>query len=78
MRFLHLLLLLPVVFYLLDAQLPRFYIFDPKKLQEISQESIRVANGNTTVLFEHLTKSLQEEYGEKHINNLDRDAWFFK
>lgn len=78
MRFLHLLLLLPVIFYLLDSQLPRFYIFDPKKLQELGQKSIAHANGNTTVLFEHLTQSLKDEYGDKHIDSLDRDAWFFK
>ncbi|TGZ85481.1 C-8 sterol isomerase [Ascodesmis nigricans] len=77
MRFLTFLLVVPVILYCLDALLPRAYIFDPARLQELSKESIAAANGNTTVLFEHLTDSLRKEYGEKHINKLDKDAWFF-
>lgn len=81
MRFLPVFLILPVIFYFLDTLLPNFYIFDPKKLQEISKESIAYTkenNGNTTVLFEHLVAGLQKEYGSKYVDSLSTDAWFFK
>lgn len=81
MRFLPVFLILPVIFYFLDSLLPNFYIFDPKKLQEISKESIaytKETNGNTTVLFDHLVTGLKKEYGEKYINDLKTEDWFFK
>lgn len=66
------------VFYWLDKNvLPSLYIFDPVKLQELSQLSIEASGGNTTVLFEDLVERLQKEYGKQHVMDLKREDWFF-
>ena len=59
--------------------LPRLYIFDPVKFQEICKESISLygddsPNYNRTLLFEDVTKRLQAEYG-KHISPIHWDEW---
>ncbi|KAI5808368.1 ERG2/sigma1 receptor-like protein [Pyronema omphalodes] len=78
MKTLHLILLvLPVIFYYLDALLPKGYIFDPVKLQELSKISIESGNGNTTQIMSNLVELLQEEYGSQHVNGLEMDKWFF-
>lgn len=79
MRVLYLLaLVLPVVFYLLDSQLPKFYIFDPVRLQELSQQSIAAGQGNATTVLHNLVGALQQEYGVEHVNIIENDKWFFK
>lgn len=79
MKTLHLILLvLPVIFYYLDALLPKGYIFDPVKLQELSKISIETGNGNTTQVMSNLVALLQEEYGSQHVNGMEMDKWFFK
>ncbi|KAL7274883.1 C-8 sterol isomerase [Rhizina undulata] len=70
-------LALPVLFYALDSLLPKCYIFDPVKLQELSQAAIEKHDGNTTAVMEHLVNGLRKEYGEKYVNTLDADSWFF-
>jgi len=67
----------PIVL-ILDPYLPKFYIFDPVKLQELSKASIAAGTGNATTIMHHLVESLQKEYGTKHINALETDKWFFK
>jgi C-8 sterol isomerase len=71
-------LLVPLICYLLDSSLPKFYIFDPVKLQELSKASIEAGAGNTTVVMEHLVAALQEEYGPQHVNGIEKEKWFFK
>ncbi|KAI5852600.1 ERG2/sigma1 receptor-like protein [Morchella snyderi] len=64
----------------LDAMISRFYIFDPAKLQELSQNSIAKyggPGGNTTLLLEDLVEGLRTEYGDKHVNKLSKEEWFF-
>lgn len=77
-------ILLPIfsyVFYVFDSVLPNFYIFDPAKLQELSQSSIAKyggPGGNATLLLEDLVEGLRLEYGDKHVNPMVRDQWFMK
>jgi C-8 sterol isomerase len=79
MRTLYILgLLVPLICYLLDSSLPKFYMFDPAKLQELSKASIAAGGGNATLVMEHLVVALQEEYGTQHVNGLDKEKWFFK
>lgn len=73
--------LLPVLFSALDPIITKFYIFDPVKLQELSQNAIQKhggPGGNTTLLFEDLVENLRLEYGDKYVNKLSKDQWFFK
>ncbi|KAF8423345.1 ERG2/sigma1 receptor-like protein [Tirmania nivea] len=69
------------IFYVLDRNvLPKLYIFNPAKLQELCQQSIELyggENGNTTLLFEDLTGRLQKEYGRKYVADLNHEEWFF-
>jgi len=73
--------ILLTIFYLLDKHvLSSLYIFEPAKLQELCRKSIDLyggENGNTTLLFEDLTLRLQEEYGTKHVADLDHREWVF-
>ncbi|KAG0125016.1 ERG2/sigma1 receptor-like protein [Tuber indicum] len=73
----YLLALLPILYYSIDTILPRFFIFDPVRLQQLSQASIEKFPDNATLLMEDLQASLLAEYGDKHINGLRKDAWFF-
>lgn len=75
------LILFPIFFYVFDSILPNLYIFDPVKLQELSQSAIAKhggSGGNATLLLEDLVENLRLEYGDKYVNSLDKDAWFFK
>ena len=72
------LLLIPVLYSTVDTILPRFYLFDPVKLQQLSRESIEVGGGNATLVMEDLVVRLQKEYGSRHVHGLDKDAWLFK
>lgn len=77
-RFAILLPLLYLVYYLADTYvLPRSYIFDPKKLQELSQGAIKAHEGNATLIMQKLVKDLQAEYGTHRINSLEDEKWFF-
>jgi C-8 sterol isomerase len=75
---------LPLMFFAfrtLDAMISKFYIFDPVKLQELSQNSIAKyggPGGNTTLLLEDLVEGLRGEYGDKYVNKLSKEEWFFK
>ncbi|KGY14942.1 hypothetical protein PABG_12220 [Paracoccidioides brasiliensis Pb03] len=79
MRFLALLPLLLVALYKLDQALPRFYIFDPKKLQDLSKASIERHPNNVTALMADLNQALRLEYGHKHVLpfDTDPDRWVF-
>lgn len=75
------LILLPIFLYVFDSILPNLYIFDPVKLQELSQSAIAKhggPGGNATLLLEDLVENLRLEYGDKHVNSLNKDKWFFK
>lgn len=51
------------------------------KLQELSQNAISKhggPGGNTTLLLEDLVEGLRLEYGDKYVNSLNKDKWFFK
>ena len=78
-----LLLLLPLVlslYQLADKNLHKGYIFDPAKLQELSQQSIDKfggTNANHTLLFQDLVERLQGEYGTQHIGGLKNEDWMF-
>lgn len=74
------LLLVPILAlcYFLDSHLPKFYIFDPARLQELSQAAIAAHPDNATLLIHTLAESLQKEYGSKHVNTLSSEDWFFK
>ncbi|EPS43226.1 hypothetical protein H072_2734 [Dactylellina haptotyla CBS 200.50] len=61
--------------------MPKSYVFDPKRLQEISQESItlygdRSGNYNRTLLFNDLSARLKKEY-PKYITEINWDEWVF-
>ncbi|RPA71922.1 ERG2 and sigma1 receptor-like protein [Ascobolus immersus RN42] len=81
MFFPRLLALLPLLYFaftFLDAQLPKHYIFDPAKLQELSQGAIaNNPDGNVTNIFSDLVDGLRETYGEKHVNLVRDEDWFF-
>ncbi|PGH09477.1 C-8 sterol isomerase [Blastomyces parvus] len=79
MRFLAFLPLLLVGLYKLDQALPRFYIFDPQRLQELSKASIERHPNNVTELMTDLNQALRQEYGEKHVLPFDQDPtrWVF-
>ena len=64
--------LLPVVNQTLQNQ----YVFDPAKLQEISQKAIAIHGNNTESLMRRITWDLKEEYGDA-ISNWTREDWFF-
>ncbi|KAF8470850.1 ERG2/sigma1 receptor-like protein [Kalaharituber pfeilii] len=73
--------LLLSLFYFLDKHfLPKQYIFEPKKLQELCQQSLELYGGentNHTLLFQDLVHRLQGEYGKKHVQDLKNDEWVF-
>ncbi|KAK6353110.1 C-8 sterol isomerase [Orbilia brochopaga] len=61
--------------------LPKLYVFDPKRLQEISQESIALygddsGNANRTLLFNDLSARLKKEY-PKYVTDINWDEWVF-
>ncbi|KAJ6255850.1 hypothetical protein Dda_9107 [Drechslerella dactyloides] len=61
--------------------LPKGYVFDPARLQEISQESIALygddsGNYNRTLLFNDLSARLKREY-PKYVTEINWDEWVF-
>lgn len=77
-KFLALLPLLYFVFSYLDSQLPKHYIFSPEKLQELSKDALaKNPDGNATNIFHDLVDNLRAEYGEKHVNLVRDEDWFF-
>ncbi|PGH23067.1 hypothetical protein AJ80_02841 [Polytolypa hystricis UAMH7299] len=79
MRFLALIPIIILALYQLDKALPKYYIFDPEKLQELSKASIERHPNNVTELMYDLTDALQKEYGEKHVMpfSTDPEKWMF-
>jgi C-8 sterol isomerase len=78
LRFLAFLPILYFVYTWLDSQLPNHYIFSPEKLQELSQNAIaNNPDGNVTNIFTDLVDGLRETYGEKHVNLVRDEDWFF-
>lgn len=58
--------------------LPKGFIFDPARLQELSKEAIAShPDGNSTHIMQTLAVKLREEYGEKYINEYEKDKWMF-
>jgi hypothetical protein len=64
---LSILLIVALVLFQLDKELPRFYIFKPERLQELAKDSIARHPNNVTELLSDLTNALREEYGEQHV-----------
>ncbi|KAK6524946.1 C-8 sterol isomerase [Arthrobotrys megalospora] len=61
--------------------LPKLYVFDPVRLQEICKESIELygdesPNYNRTLLFNDLAARLQKEY-PKYVAEIKWDEWVF-
>ncbi|EWC47070.1 hypothetical protein DRE_03439 [Drechslerella stenobrocha 248] len=59
--------------------LPKNYVFDPARLQEISQESIALygddsGNYNRTLLFNDLSARLKKEY-PRYVQEINWDEW---
>jgi hypothetical protein len=68
-------LLVPVI-YFLDQNLHTQYVFEPAKLQEISQSAIAVHGNNTEALLRQITTNLKAEYGDA-IHDWTKQDWFF-
>ncbi|KAK7898061.1 C-8 sterol isomerase [Exophiala xenobiotica] len=68
-------LLLPV-FYLLDQYIHTQYIFDPVRLQQISQRAIEIHGNDTLPLLQQITADLKAEYGAA-ITEWSKNDWFF-
>ena len=71
------LLILAPIFYTLDSYLHTQYIFDPHKLQQISQSAIHQHGNDTTKLLHVITETLRSEYGPGAVSAWDEDDWFF-
>ncbi|ORY75733.1 C-8 sterol isomerase Erg2 [Protomyces lactucae-debilis] len=71
-----LLAVLASIFYVLDGYLHTQYVFDPKKLQELSRKAIAMHGNNTAPLLKQLTRDLKEEYGDA-ISEWSEKDWFF-
>jgi len=76
-------ILYPVVAWTVFSRyiLPRSYVFDPARLQEIAKESIALhgddsGNYNRTLLFLDLNERLKKEY-PRYVNDLNWDQWMF-
>ena len=74
-RLLFLALLLPL-FYVLTQNLHTQYIFDPIKLQKISQKAIATHGNDTESLMRQITQDLKLEYGDA-ISDYSKKDWFF-
>jgi hypothetical protein len=74
------LLVLALVLYQLDKELPRFFIFKPERLQELAQASISRHGDNVTALLYDLNRSLRGEYGERHVMTFTTDPsrWMWR
>jgi hypothetical protein len=74
------LLVVALVLYQLDKELPRFFIFKPARLQELAQASISRHGDNVTALLYDLNHSLREEYGERHVMpfTTDPSKWMWR
>ncbi|KAK2741240.1 C-8 sterol isomerase [Myotisia sp. PD_48] len=70
---------LTIVFYALDSNLKRFYIFDIEKLQELAKASIERHPNNVTSLMSDLNLALREEYGSQHVLpfSTDESKWIW-
>lgn len=68
-------LLLPI-FYFLDQNLHKAYIFDPAKLQQISQNAIAIHGNDTLPMMRQITADLKAEYGSA-IVDWTKEDWFF-
>jgi hypothetical protein len=68
-------LLVPVI-YFLDQNLHAQYVFEPAKLQEISQSAIAAHGNNTGALLRQITADLKAEYGDA-IHDWTKEDWFF-
>ncbi|KAF3913134.1 hypothetical protein AA313_de0202534 [Arthrobotrys entomopaga] len=61
--------------------IPKMFVFDPVRLQEISKESIALygddsGNYNRTALFNDLSARLKKEY-PKYVTEINWDEWVF-
>jgi hypothetical protein len=68
-------LLVPLI-YFLDQNIHTQYVFEPAKLQEISQSAIAAHGNNTEALLRQITTDLKAEYGDA-IHDWTKEDWFF-
>ena len=69
--------LLGPLFYVADSWIPSQYVFDPKKLQEISKNAISIHGNNTAPLLAQITRDLKAEYGDAINGDWTKEDWFF-
>lgn len=73
---LFLLALTAPLFYILDGFWPKFFVFDPVKLQEISKVSIAKYGDDLESLMPNLVRDLQKEY-PNIIGDYDTNQFVF-
>lgn len=69
--------LLVPLFYVLDQYIHTQYIFDPVKLQQISQNAIETYGNDTLPMLRQITADLKAEYGDAIIADWTKDDWFW-
>lgn len=70
-------LLIPI-FYVLDKNiLHRQYVFDPVKLQAISQARIAQHGNDTESLMRDVHRDLRAEYGDAVVPEYSQEDWFW-
>ena len=75
--FLLFLALLIPVFYILDKNIHRSYVFDPVKLQEISKAAIALHGNDTEALMRDVHRDLRLEYGDAIVPEYTKEDWFW-
>ena len=73
-------LLIPVFFWADKNFLPTQYVFEPAKLQQISQNAIAMygdGGNQTEALLRQITSDLRKEYGDLINGDWGKDDWFF-
>ena len=75
-RFATALTVLVLLYAIADRYVSNFFVFDPTRLQEISQTVIARHSNDTATLLRELTTELQAEYGGAVVD-WDKDSWFF-
>lgn len=69
-------LLIPV-FYFLDKSIHTQYVFDPAKLQAISQAAIAHHGNDTHALMQEIHQELRTEYGDAIVPEYTKEDWMW-
>lgn len=65
------------LFWTLDKYVHTQFVFDPAKMQSISQNAIKIHGDNTTALLRHITADLKAEYGDAIHSDWTDDDWIW-